>query len=68
MGIDDLPSSEHSVPALTTVHLPVSRMGEHAARALSDWLETGTAPVSHRLDATLIERASTLPYWRTKVP
>lgn len=66
MGIDDLPSSEHAVPALTTVHLPVSRMGEQAARALSNWVESGVAPVSQRLDASLIERASTLPYWRTK--
>lgn len=67
MGIDDLPSSEYAVPALTTVHLPVSRMGEHAARALSDWVESGTTPASHRLEATLVERASTLPYWRTRM-
>ena len=66
MGIDDLPSSEHAVPALTTVHLPVSRMGEHAARALSDWVESGTAPDSLKLEATLIERASTLPPGRSR--
>ncbi|MEO0913466.1 MAG: LacI family DNA-binding transcriptional regulator, partial [Pseudomonadota bacterium] len=41
MGIDDLPGSSCTVPALSTVRLPVSDMGGQAAAALARWLETG---------------------------
>ncbi|WP_372572211.1 LacI family DNA-binding transcriptional regulator [Ruegeria jejuensis] len=59
MGIDDLPSSAVAVPALTTVHLPVTRMGKRAAEALARWVAHQEAPGSERLPASLVKRAST---------
>ncbi|MFA3920334.1 LacI family DNA-binding transcriptional regulator [Ruegeria hyattellae] len=44
MGIDDLAASAHSEPGLTTVHLPVSRMGETSANAVAGWIETQERP------------------------
>lgn len=61
MGIDDLPGSAVSVPSLSTVHLPVQRMGEQAAKALADWVEHEKRPDSQLLEAHLITRASTVP-------
>ncbi|MFW8635659.1 substrate-binding domain-containing protein [Cribrihabitans pelagius] len=59
MGIDDLPGSAHTSPGLTTVHLPVCRMGIAAADALSSWLETETAPEPVLLESRLVLRSST---------
>ncbi|MDP5217308.1 LacI family DNA-binding transcriptional regulator [Ruegeria sp. 2205SS24-7] len=59
MGIDDLPSSAVAVPALTTVHLPVTRMGERAAEALARWVAHQEVPGSERLPASLVKRDST---------
>lgn len=61
MGLDDLPSSACSVPSLTTVHLPVSRMGERAAVALERWISIQEKPKAERLEVRLIERGSTIP-------
>ena len=58
IGIDDLPSSAVSVPPLTSVHLPVSRMGEKAAVALAEWIADNKKPAPERLHATLVERRS----------
>lgn len=60
MGIDDLPWSAVSVPPLSTVHLPVQRMGEQAASALADWVEHQNRPESALLHAHLVARSSTL--------
>ncbi|MCG7518958.1 LacI family DNA-binding transcriptional regulator [Ruegeria sp. Ofav3-42] len=60
MGLDDLPSSAVAVPSLTTVHLPVSRMGERAAIALARWISAQERPQPERLEAKLIERSSTI--------
>lgn len=60
IGIDDLPSSAVSVPPLTTVHLPVSRMGEKAAVALARWISDDQKPSPERLDAALVERRSAI--------
>jgi len=57
-GIDDLPSSAVSVPPLTTVHLPVSRMGEKTAIALARWIADQEKPVSENLTVELVQRAS----------
>lgn len=59
VGIDDLPSSAVAVPPLTTVHLPVTQMGEKAALALALWVVEGQKPNPERLDVALIERNST---------
>ncbi|MEX0307668.1 MAG: LacI family DNA-binding transcriptional regulator [Ruegeria sp.] len=60
MGLDDLPSSAVAVPSLTTVHLPVSQMGERAAVALARWISTQKRPEAEKLGARLIERKSTI--------
>lgn len=59
IGIDDLPSSAVTVPPLTSVHLPVSRMGERAAGALARWITTQQVPSAEKLDARLVIRRST---------
>lgn len=61
MGVDDLPSSQATYPSLTSVHLPVARMGRHAARALADWVGTGTRPDHCLFDAEVVVRGSTGP-------
>nr|WP_170410552.1 LacI family DNA-binding transcriptional regulator [Ruegeria atlantica] len=60
MGLDDLPSSAVAVPSLTTVHLPVSRMGERSASALARWISTQKRPEAEKLEARLIKRNSTI--------
>lgn len=59
MGVDDLPTSAHVAPGLTTVHLPVRQMGQHAAEALAQWVETGRRPGSSLLPVRIIERQTT---------
>ncbi|MBU2957690.1 LacI family DNA-binding transcriptional regulator [Paracoccus sp. 1_MG-2023] len=61
MGLDDLPGSAHLYPALSTIHLPVSRMGRGVADALAGWVERDEKPHPHLLDFELIARASTGP-------
>ncbi len=61
VGVDDLPSSAVAVPAITTVHLPVSQMGEKAAVALARWISDQERPSAERLDGQLIERRSAIP-------
>lgn len=58
LGMDDLPLAAHTYPALSTVHLPVKRMGRGAGRAIGEWLEHGKQPTPDRLDAQLIIRDS----------
>ncbi|KIC17404.1 substrate-binding domain-containing protein [Leisingera sp. ANG-DT] len=59
MGLDDLAASAHLFPALTTVHLPVSRMGTAAADAIASWVETQQAPTPSLLKSKLVVRDST---------
>ncbi|WP_323716376.1 substrate-binding domain-containing protein [Paracoccus aminovorans] len=61
MGIDDLPGSAYLYPQLTTVHLPVSRMGQAAADAIAGWVETQDVPRHCLLEFELVIRASTAP-------
>ncbi|CUJ98806.1 Ribose operon repressor [Ruegeria denitrificans] len=61
VGIDDLPSSAVAVPAITTVHLPVSQMGEKAADALARWISDQERPSAERLEGRLMERQSAIP-------
>ena len=59
MSIDDLPSSAHIVPALSTMHLPVRKMGTLAAKALAEWVEQGVRPEPQCLTSNLIVRQTT---------
>lgn len=68
MGIDDLPGSAHLSPALTTMHLPVSRMGEQAATAIANWVENGQVPDPSLVQAELVRRRSAIPYSGQAIP
>ncbi len=59
VGVDDLPTSSVTVPPLTSVHLPVSQMGERAADALANWITSHQAPKSEELFTQLVVRNST---------
>ncbi|WP_171097272.1 LacI family DNA-binding transcriptional regulator [Ruegeria sp. HKCCD7255] len=59
VGVDDLPTSSVSVPPLTSVHLPVSQMGERVADALAHWITEQQPPEPERLDAYIVVRNST---------
>jgi LacI family transcriptional regulator len=59
MGVDDLPASAHIVPRLTSVQLPVSRMGHETASAVASWIEKQIVPQSLLLPSRLIIREST---------
>lgn len=60
VGIDDLPSSAATTPALTTVRLPVREMGRRAAIALAKWVEDGMRPAPERLDVSVMRASSSL--------
>lgn len=59
IGIDDLPASAYTDPRLTTVRLPVGRMGRETAHAVGEWIEQQTVPTSRSLDSSLVLRDST---------
>ncbi len=61
VGFDDLPVGRFSDPPLTTVHQPVRRKGEEAARLLLEELEARAgSPAQHRvLKTRLVVRRST---------
>jgi DNA-binding LacI/PurR family transcriptional regulator len=63
VGFDDLPLTRFTDPPLTTVHQPVRRKGEEAARMLLAALgrETARAAEHRILDTRLVVRRSTAP-------
>lgn len=62
VGFDDLPLTRFTDPPLTTVHQPVRRKGEEAARMLLAALGRSSAPAEHRvLETRLVVRRSTAP-------
>jgi alanine racemase len=63
VGFDDLPLTRFTDPPLTTVHQPVRRKGEEAARMLLASLDGGRAgDGEHRvLETRLVVRRSTAP-------
>ena len=62
VGYDDIPLAQWMTPRLTTVHQPLRRMGEEAAR-LAIRLSEGTAEATPRMDlaTSLVVRESTAP-------
>ena len=59
-GFDDLPATQEHFPPLTTVHQPVSEMGERGARILLEAMEEGTMPTGRIvMDVSLVVREST---------
>ncbi len=62
MGFDDLDWAALCHPALTTIRLPVGRMGRLIADALVERLEHGAVLKSIALSSAIVERASTTKY------
>lgn len=62
VGYDDIPLAKWVTPRLTTVHQPLRRMGEEAAR-LAIRLSEETPPTTPRMDlaTSLVVRESTAP-------
>jgi LacI family transcriptional regulator len=59
LGYDDIDLAAYTAPPLTTIHQPVSEMGEGAVALLIDYLEKGhPLPEALILPPTLVERAS----------
>jgi LacI family transcriptional regulator len=59
VGIDNLEMSAHLFPALSTVHLPVARIGELAAESLLAQLRSGGTATHVDLPVELVVRRST---------
>ena len=70
VGFDDLPLTRFTDPPLTTVHQPVRRKGEEAARMLLEAVMHPTrGPGKHRvLDTRLVVRRSTGPVAGSSAP
>ena len=63
-GFNDLSFVSRLTPPLTTVGVPLDRMGELAAEALLAWMDGGDRPaVGHQtlLPVEFVERATTAP-------
>ncbi len=61
IGMEDLPASRSTSPALTSIQLPLDEMGRQTARALHRWIEEGTRPEAVHLPSRLVVRGSTGP-------
>jgi LacI family transcriptional regulator len=58
VGIDDIEMAANMTPALTTVHIPTSRIGQTAAATLLAEIRGESARVQTKLPIELIERRS----------
>jgi LacI family transcriptional regulator len=61
VGFNDLPYSELTGPALSTVNLFATRLGTEAAALLHAYILTGRAPASTTLPSAFVVRGSTGP-------
>ncbi len=59
IGMEDLPASSLTQPALTSVHLSVEKMGALAAEAVSNWLQNDVRPAPINLPIRLVKRETT---------
>jgi LacI family transcriptional regulator len=64
VGFNDIPYSELTAPALTTVNLFATELGTEAAEMLRTYIRTGRAPESVVLPSALVIRASAGPVRR----
>jgi len=58
VGIDDIDMSAHLTPALTTVHIPTTRIGTEAALRLVALISGGGSSESTTLPIELVARRS----------
>lgn len=61
VGVDNLEMAAHVSPALTTVHIPTSQIGETAAKTLLARLRGDDAPRAEELPIALVVRQSSGP-------
>lgn len=62
VGFDNVPESAMTTPQLTTINIPIQRMGSEALRLLITLLDGTDAPNTHvRVPTELVERASVGP-------
>jgi LacI family transcriptional regulator len=59
VGFDDIDTSAHLSPPLTTIHIPAKEMGEAVARYILDSISGTRAPKIPNLSADLVVRNST---------
>ncbi|WP_415919514.1 LacI family DNA-binding transcriptional regulator [Tateyamaria sp. SN6-1] len=59
IGMEDLPASSTTSPALTSISLPLDDMGRETARALHHWIEHGARPEAIKLPSQLVVRSTT---------
>jgi LacI family transcriptional regulator len=67
IGFDDIAVARRIQPALTTIHQPISTIGQVATRTLITLLDNGSVASPPLAEVELIVRASTAPP-RTAVP
>lgn len=60
-GFDDIDLAREWTPALTTVRLPVSEIGQRAAERMLGRLDEETPPRIEEVHVELVERASSGP-------
>ena len=58
MGFDNIDWASETVPPLTTIDLPATKMGQATASEIMNALETGQPCARHLISADIIERAS----------
>ena len=64
VGFDDIPIAAHTVPALTTLRMPITEMVREGVRQAVGFAQDPTAPREARVqsfDPTLVVRESTAP-------
>lgn len=58
IGFDDIPTSRYVTPSLSTVHVPIQELGDHAMQSLLAALDGEEAPSHRTLDTKLVCRES----------
>ena len=57
-GFDDIPQGKYSIPALTTVHQPLDKIGEQAVNIIYDFVKGKTVPLENSIGSSVIYRES----------
>lgn len=59
IGMDNIPSGQHTTPKLTTVSVPLQEIGKQAAEAVLDLFQKKISSIQSLLPVELLEREST---------
>lgn len=55
IGFDDVPAGREATPPLTTMRIPLVKLGQRAADLLLDMLHTGNGAATHRIETLPVE-------------